>query len=139
MKKKILIGSLLVLTLLLLMPSIPAIQQKTIEDKAYSDLVEKFEDFDLEDLREKIEKINPKFIDYLKKLDISNLEELIKFIIIAILWGIALIHMSISMIFMIIYMTIKDFLPQVANFFGLLMEFFAFPALLIFIFTVFIL
>jgi len=32
MNKKILIGSLLVLTLLLLMPSIPAIQQKTIED-----------------------------------------------------------------------------------------------------------
>jgi hypothetical protein len=34
MKKKILIGSLLVLTLLLLMPSIPAIQQKTIMDKS---------------------------------------------------------------------------------------------------------
>ncbi len=48
MKKKILIGSMLVLTLLLLMPSIPAIQQKTIEDKAYSDFVEKFEDVDLE-------------------------------------------------------------------------------------------
>jgi len=31
MNKKILIGSILVLTLLLLMPSIPAIQQKTIE------------------------------------------------------------------------------------------------------------
>ena len=40
MKKKTLIGSMLVLTLLLLMPSIPAIQQKTIEDKAYSDFVE---------------------------------------------------------------------------------------------------
>ena len=44
MKKKILIGSLLVLTLLLLMPSIPAVQQKTIEDKAYSDFVEELSD-----------------------------------------------------------------------------------------------
>ena len=45
MKKKILIGSLLVLTLLLLMPSIPAIQTKTIEDRAY-------DDFDLNDVKE---------------------------------------------------------------------------------------
>ena len=50
MKKKILIGSMLVLTLLLLMPSIPAIQQKTIEDKAYSDFVEELKDVDLEDI-----------------------------------------------------------------------------------------
>ena len=48
MKKKILIGSMLVLTLLLLMPSIPAIQQKTIEDKAYSDFTEMFGDVDAE-------------------------------------------------------------------------------------------
>jgi len=34
MEKKIIIGSFLVLILLLLMPSIPAIQQMTIEDKA---------------------------------------------------------------------------------------------------------
>jgi len=46
MKKKILIGSLLVLTLLLLMPSIPAIQQKTIEDKGYSDYVEEIKTLD---------------------------------------------------------------------------------------------
>ena len=49
MKKKILIGSMLVLTLLLLMPSIQAVQQKTIEDKAFSDFIEKLEDVDLED------------------------------------------------------------------------------------------
>ena len=66
MKKKILIGGIIVVALLLLMPSIPAIEQKTIEDKVYSDLVEKLEDvdadfiellkdFDLEDLREKFE------------------------------------------------------------------------------------
>ena len=40
MRKKIIIGCMLVVTLLLLMPSIPAIQQKTIEDRIHSDLVE---------------------------------------------------------------------------------------------------
>jgi len=40
MKKKILIGSMLVLTLLLLMPSIPAIQHKTIEEGIKQDLQE---------------------------------------------------------------------------------------------------
>jgi len=49
MGKKIIIGSMLVLTLLLLMPSIPAIQQRTIEDKAYSDFVEKLEDVEIFD------------------------------------------------------------------------------------------
>ena len=44
MGKKILIGSMLVLTLLLLMPSIPAIQQNTIEDNSYSNLVDKLDD-----------------------------------------------------------------------------------------------
>ena len=63
MKKKIIIGSMLVLTLLLLMPSIPAIQQKTIEDKAYSDLVEKFEDVDVD------------FIELLKDVDLEDLQE----------------------------------------------------------------
>jgi len=57
MKKKILIGSLLVLTLLLLMPSIPAIQQKTIEDKAYDDLQEKLDTINLNDLGD-IEKLD---------------------------------------------------------------------------------
>ena len=51
MKKKILIGSLLVLTLLLLMPSIPAIQQKTIEDRTYNDLVEQLNLKDLRDIK----------------------------------------------------------------------------------------
>ncbi|UCD13629.1 MAG: hypothetical protein JSW60_08745 [Thermoplasmatales archaeon] len=41
MRKTILIGSMLVLTLLLMMPSIPAIQQKKIEYNAYSDFIEK--------------------------------------------------------------------------------------------------
>ena len=52
MKSKILIGSILVLTLLLLMPSIPAIQQNAIEDKAINNLVEQF---DFKDLRENID------------------------------------------------------------------------------------
>jgi len=49
MSKRILIGSMLVLVMLLLMPSIPAVQQKTIEDKAYSDLVEKLKDLEVLD------------------------------------------------------------------------------------------
>jgi hypothetical protein len=44
MRKKILIGSMLVLTLLLLMPSIPAIQQKTINDRVLIEFVEELED-----------------------------------------------------------------------------------------------
>ena len=52
MKKKILIGSLLVLTLLLLMPSIPAIQQKSIEEGVRQDLQEKLETINLDDLKD---------------------------------------------------------------------------------------
>ena len=40
MRKKIIIGCVLVVTLLLLMPSIPAIQKKTIEVRTYSDFIE---------------------------------------------------------------------------------------------------
>jgi len=70
MNKKILIGSILAVALLLLMPSIPAIQQKTIEDKAYSDLVEKFGDFNLEDLQEKIQKfVNSETFKHLTSSD----------------------------------------------------------------------
>jgi len=42
---KILIGSIIAVAMLLLMPSIPAIQHKIIEDRAYSDFVEA-KDFD---------------------------------------------------------------------------------------------
>ena len=50
MRKKILIGSLFVLALILTMPSIPAIQQKTIEDKAYSDFIEDLKHVDFDDI-----------------------------------------------------------------------------------------
>lgn len=52
MKKKILIGSMLVLVMLLLMPSIPAVQQNTIEDRIYSDLVEQLGDVDFNNKNE---------------------------------------------------------------------------------------
>ena len=52
MRKKILIGSMLVLTLLLLMPSIPAIQQKTIEGGIKQEIQEKLETIDFKDLKE---------------------------------------------------------------------------------------
>ncbi|GAH26249.1 unnamed protein product [marine sediment metagenome] len=56
MKTKLIVGSILVLTILLLTPSIPAIQQKSIEDKAYSDLVEELKVADLKEIEE-LEKI----------------------------------------------------------------------------------
>jgi len=52
MRKKILIGSTLVLTLLLLMPSIPAIQQKTIEEGIKQDIQEKLETINVNDLKD---------------------------------------------------------------------------------------
>jgi len=54
MKKKILIGSLLVLTLLLLMPSIPAIQTKTIQEGRYQELHDKLVTIPLDDSNGKI-------------------------------------------------------------------------------------
>jgi len=72
MKTKLIVGSIIAIALLLLMPSIPAIQQKTIEDKAYSDLVERIEDFNFKDLKEitsleKDEKF-PKLWDLIKAI-----------------------------------------------------------------------
>ena len=52
MGKRILIGSMLVLTLLLLMPSIPAVQQKSIEEGRYRELQEKLETFKMNDLKD---------------------------------------------------------------------------------------
>ena len=51
MRMKLLLGSLLVLTLLLLMPSIPAVQQKSIEEGVKQDLQEKLETITLDDLK----------------------------------------------------------------------------------------
>jgi len=52
MGKRIIIGSMLVLTLLLLMPSIPAIEHKAIEDKACNDLVEQLGNVDFNNKNE---------------------------------------------------------------------------------------
>ena len=49
MRTKILLGSVLVLTLLLLMPSIPAIQHKVVKDEVVSEISE---DFELEEIKE---------------------------------------------------------------------------------------
>ena len=56
MKMKILIGSLLVLTLLLLMPSIPAIQQKTIEEGIKQDIQENLNEFGFDGIKKIIGK-----------------------------------------------------------------------------------
>jgi len=50
MIKKTLVGSIFVLTILLLTPSIPAIQQKTIEDKAYNDFYNELQDLNFKDV-----------------------------------------------------------------------------------------
>jgi hypothetical protein len=51
MKKRIIIGSVLVLILFLLMPSIPAIQHKTIEDDYAYNLKEKLKSINIDDLK----------------------------------------------------------------------------------------
>ena len=50
MRKKLIFGLMLVLTLLLLMPSIPAIQRKIIENKAYNDFIGEINDFNLKEI-----------------------------------------------------------------------------------------
>jgi len=55
MGKRILIGSMLVLVMLLVMPSIPAIQMKTIDDgidKRESELLTKLQDLDIEKIKD---------------------------------------------------------------------------------------
>ena len=52
MKKKILIGSIIAVALLLLMPSIPAIHNNAIKDEIISELPE---DFNLKNIRELLE------------------------------------------------------------------------------------
>ena len=52
MDRKILVGSIIVVIILLLMPSIPAILHKTITEKSYSDFIEQL---DFEDITELIE------------------------------------------------------------------------------------
>jgi len=52
MKKKILIGGMLVLTLILLMPSIPAVQQKPIEEGFKQDLKYKLDEINLEEIKD---------------------------------------------------------------------------------------
>ena len=52
MKKKIIIGSIIAVALLLLMPSIPAIQQKTIDEGLKQEMQEKLETINLNGLEE---------------------------------------------------------------------------------------
>lgn len=51
MGKRIIIGSMLVLTLLLLMPSIPAVQQKSIEEGVKQNIQDKIDAITLDDLK----------------------------------------------------------------------------------------
>jgi hypothetical protein len=67
MKKKILIGSIFVLILLLVMPSIPAIQMKTIEDRTYNDLVDQLDVKDVKEIKG-LEQIKHPFLYNLVKV-----------------------------------------------------------------------
>jgi hypothetical protein len=53
MNKKIIIGSILVVTILLLMPSIPAIQNKTIEGKVFDNYIQNNYEMKMKELEEK--------------------------------------------------------------------------------------
>ena len=50
--KRILFGSIFVLALMLLMPSIPAIQQSTLKEELKQDIMEKIETLSIEDFEE---------------------------------------------------------------------------------------
>ncbi len=54
MNKKILIGSIIAVVILLLMPSIPAIQHKAINDKTFDNIIQKPYDVNIEDLLDDI-------------------------------------------------------------------------------------
>ena len=54
MNKKILIGSIIAVALLLIMPSIPAIQHKAINDKTFDNIIQKPYDGSIEDLLDDI-------------------------------------------------------------------------------------
>ena len=55
------LGSVLVLTLLLLMPSIPAIQYKTIEESSFDDYFKNHFEIEIKDLENNINNISWKF------------------------------------------------------------------------------
>ena len=82
MKKKILIGTILVLTLLLLMPSIPAIQQKTVEEGFKQEIQEKFETIKRGKLKD------------IKVLD--NMKHPILYYIVILVWYIKLLRYGIN-------------------------------------------
>ena len=61
MRKDILIGSILVLTLLLLMPSIPAIQKNVTEEEIKQNLQERLDKIDLKEINEFSKKLEWQF------------------------------------------------------------------------------
>ena len=138
MNKKILIGSILAVALLLLMPSIPAIQQQTIEDKAYSDFVEKFEDVDadfiellkdvdIEDLQEKVEIFaNSETFKHLTSSDRDDTFSVLFFILGLIIWIPVLIIfalVSIPMFFLKTFEFGLDYLPESPKIFEVIISF----------------
>jgi hypothetical protein len=83
MKKKTLIGSIFVLTLLLLMPSVSAFQQNIISEDTYNDVVDHLDNEDFKEI------INIKLLRYptLYKIIISLAK--IRFLRLSIIWEFA--------------------------------------------------
>ena len=59
MKKKILIGSILAVFILMLLPSISAVEYKTFSEAKKLSIIEKIESIDVEEFNEKIKKDSP--------------------------------------------------------------------------------
>ncbi|MCX6666070.1 MAG: hypothetical protein NT038_08465 [Euryarchaeota archaeon] len=79
MKRTILLGSLFVISLLLIIPSIPAVQYKTVMDTNTSKLIEGIKTLDFDVLEQKLKSINnPKIQEKLKSIDFSLLKQKIK-------------------------------------------------------------
>jgi len=61
MNKKILIGCIIAVVILLLMPSIPAIQYKTIEENSFDDYLKNHFEIEIKDLKKNIQNVSWKY------------------------------------------------------------------------------
>ena len=105
MKKKIIIGSLLAVFMLIMLPSIPAVEFNTVVESNKSLILEKYQNIDLDELKEKIKGMNGEEVREQLKTSITELKqalndpyidiELILIILMNILAMILMEHVSI--------------------------------------------
>ena len=89
MKMKIIFGSLLVVSMLIMLPSISALQFNTVKDAIRTDYIEKIQNISLEDLEEKIKDNSDlsQSYDVLSKGVYGRIFNLIKRVILSKLFG----------------------------------------------------